>query len=60
VVASLWEAAIGLDDDNAASTWEAEAKAMNVGEWRQKNREVQGARLRELLATYKALIGKQS
>ncbi|WP_036243350.1 TRAFs-binding domain-containing protein [Methylobacter luteus] len=60
VVASLWEAAIGLDDDNATSTWEAEAKAMNVGEWRQKTREDQGARLRELLTTYKALAGKQS
>jgi hypothetical protein len=59
-VASLWEAAIGLDDDNATSAWEAEAKAMNVGEWRQKTREDQGARLRELLTAYKALIGKQS
>jgi hypothetical protein len=60
VVASLWEAAIGLDDDNAVSAWEAEAKVMNAGEWRQKTREDQGAKLRELLTAYKALIGKQS
>lgn len=57
VVASQWEAAIGLGDDIAASKWEDEAKAMQVADWMQETRENQGAKLRALLTTYRQLIG---
>lgn len=56
VVATLWEAAIGLGDEAAALKWESEAKAMPVADWMQETRESQGAKLRELLGTYSELI----
>ena len=52
LIATLWEAAVGLADDAAAGRWEAEAKAMRVADWMQETRESQGAKLRALLQTY--------
>jgi hypothetical protein len=60
VVASQWEAAIGLNDEVSTSKWENEAKAMQVADWMQETRESQGAKLRALLTTYNELIGKDS
>lgn len=59
VVASRWEAAIGLGDNVAASKWEAEAKTIKVADWMQETREDQGAKLQALLTTYKQLIGRE-
>jgi tetratricopeptide (TPR) repeat protein len=56
VVATLWEAAVGLADDAAAAHWEAQAKAMPVADWMQETRERQGKKLRALLQTYSELI----
>jgi len=56
VVASLWEAAIGLGDNSAASKWENEAKLMPVADWMQETRENQGVKLQALLITYTQLI----
>lgn len=58
VIATLWEAAVGLGDDAAAAHWEAEAKAIRVAPWMQETRESQGARLRALLRTYAELRNK--
>lgn len=58
VIASRWEAAIGLGDDLAASAWESEANAMQVADWMHETREDQGAKLRALLTTYNQLVGK--
>jgi len=60
VVASRWEAAIGLNDEASISKWGNEAKAMQVADWMQETRESQGAKLRALLTTYNELIGKGS
>ena len=56
LIATLWEAAVGLADDAAAGRWEAEAKAMRVADWMQETRESQGAKLRALLQTYTASV----
>jgi tetratricopeptide (TPR) repeat protein len=45
VVASLWEAALGLDDASGVAHWEAQARNLNVPAWMQKTREEQGQRL---------------
>ena len=58
VIATLWEAAVGLGDDAAASRWEAEAKAMPVADWMQETRENQGTKLRALLKTHGELINQ--
>ncbi len=60
IVASRWEAAIGLGDNDSASKWENEAKAMQVADWMQEARENQGIKLRALLTTYKQLIDNGS
>lgn len=58
IIATLWEAAVGLGDEAAAARWESEAKAMPVADWVQETRESQGAKLRELLQTYAELISQ--
>jgi hypothetical protein len=58
VVATLWEAAVGLGDDAATARWEAEAKAMHVADWMQESRESQGKKLRALLQTYAEAVNK--
>jgi hypothetical protein len=58
VIASLYEAAVGLGDAQAAADWETQAKAMNVPTWMQETRESQAAKLRQLLETYAKLIVK--
>jgi hypothetical protein len=45
VVASLWEAAVGLDDASGVARWEAQARSLDVPAWMQKTREEQGQRL---------------
>lgn len=60
VVATLWEAVIGLGDKDAALKWEAEAKAMHVADWMQETRENQGTKLQEMLRTYSELISKEN
>ena len=56
IVATLYEAAIGLDDDQAIAEWEAKAKAMNVPAWMQETRESQADKLKALLGQYAQLI----
>lgn len=57
IIATLWEAAIGLGDE-AAARWESEAKAMPVADWMQETRESQGAKLRAILQLYAELISQ--
>ena len=49
IVATLWEAAIGLDDAQAIARWEREAEGMPVADWMRQTRKEQGERLREVL-----------
>lgn len=58
VIATLFEAAIGLGDKQAAATWEAKAKAMDVPSWMQQTRETQAVKLKDLLTQY-AEMAKQ-
>lgn len=58
IIATLWEAAVGLGDEGAAARWESEAKAMPGADWMQETRESQGTKLRELLQTYAELISQ--
>ncbi|HUL12938.1 MAG TPA: TRAFs-binding domain-containing protein [Methylococcaceae bacterium] len=58
VIATLWEAAVGLGDDAATARWEAEAKAMRVADWMQETRESQGKKLQALLQTYAGLVNE--
>lgn len=60
VLASLWEAAVGLGDAAGVARWEAEARRLDVPDWMQKTREEQGARLLRLqqeLARLRAAAG---
>lgn len=57
VIATLYEAAIGLADEQAITEWEAKAKAMPVPDWMQETRETQAAKLRQLIDQYAQLIG---
>jgi hypothetical protein len=58
VIATLYEAAVGLGDEQAIADWEAKAKAMPVPNWMQDTCENQVAKLKHLLAQYADLIGK--
>ncbi len=49
IVATLWEAAVGLDDAQAITRWEREAEGMPVADWMRQTRKEQGERLREVL-----------
>jgi tetratricopeptide (TPR) repeat protein len=50
VAATLWEAAIGIDDAAAAINWEAEARRLSSKAWMIGSTEDQLKRLRELIA----------
>lgn len=52
LIATLWEAAVGLGDSAAAARWDSEAKAMNVADWMRETRQSQGAKLSALLQEY--------
>jgi len=55
VLASLYEAALGLGDTQAVADWEAKCRAMNVAEWMQDTRVQQADKLQALLGEYAAL-----
>jgi tetratricopeptide (TPR) repeat protein len=59
VIATLYEAAIGIGDANSVADWENKAKAMGVPNWMQETRESQGVKLQALLTTYVKLIGQE-
>lgn len=56
VVATLWEAAIGLGDTTEAARWEAAAKALAVPGWMHETRADQGAKLLRLQEEYEQLL----
>ncbi|MEQ1622193.1 MAG: TRAFs-binding domain-containing protein [Methylococcales bacterium] len=58
VIASLYEAAIGIGDEQAVSKWENKAKSLNVPDWMQETRENQAAKLKALLSSYKELLSQ--
>lgn len=49
VMASLWEAAVGLEDEAAAAQWETRIKALPAANWMRESTESQLASLRALL-----------
>ena len=49
IVASLWEAALGLGDATAQARWEAVLRERPVPDWMHRTREQQGERLSKLL-----------
>lgn len=59
VLATLWEAAIGLGDDAAALKWAQALDKVKVADWMQDSRIVQGGKLQSLLAKYAELISKE-
>ena len=56
VIAILYEAALGMGDEQALANWEA--KAMAVPNWMQESRVTQADKLKRLLEQYGELIGK--
>jgi len=58
VVATLWEAALGLGDGAEAARWDAEAKALAVPAWMQETRVDQGSKLQKLQHDYAALLAQ--
>jgi hypothetical protein len=58
VIATLWEAALGLGDAAEAARWKAEAKALAVPQWMQETREEQGNKLQKLQSEYAALLAR--
>ncbi|MBU2569550.1 MAG: DUF4071 domain-containing protein [Gammaproteobacteria bacterium] len=60
VIASLFEAAIGLGDKQEAAKWEAQAKAMDVSNWMQQSRETQAIKLKDLLTQYVELTNNNN
>lgn len=59
VVATLWEAAIGLGDAAAQARWEAAANTLAVPQWMQDSRRDQGSKLTEVLANYATMLSGQ-
>jgi tetratricopeptide (TPR) repeat protein len=55
VVATLYEAALGIGDDLAMANWDSQAKQMSVAAWMQETRLNQAAKLKQLLQTYQDL-----
>jgi tetratricopeptide (TPR) repeat protein len=49
VMATLWEAAVGLEDEAAAAQWETRTKALPAADWMRESTESQLASLRALL-----------
>ncbi len=56
VISTLYEAAIGIGDDQAIADWESKAKAMAVPDWMQETRQNQGEKLKKLLQEYQDLL----
>jgi tetratricopeptide (TPR) repeat protein len=56
VMATLYEAAIGIGDEQATADWDAKAKAMAVPNWMQETRENQATKLKQLLDQYAQLM----
>ncbi len=52
LIATLYEAAVGLGDAQEAAEWDGRAKAMDVANWMQETREKQAAKLKALLEQY--------
>ncbi|WP_150047931.1 TRAFs-binding domain-containing protein [Methylomonas rhizoryzae] len=55
VLASLYEAALGLGDSQAVADWDGKCRAMNVAEWMQDTRVQQADKLQALLSEYAGL-----
>jgi hypothetical protein len=58
VLATLWEAAVGLEDAAGVQKWEAQARALQVPDWMFETTEGQIRSLQEILAQIEQLIGK--
>jgi hypothetical protein len=58
MVATLWEAALGLEDTAAAAQWDGKALALDVPAWMHQTREKHGERLRALQQELKELLAK--
>jgi hypothetical protein len=58
VVATLWEAALGLGDGAEAARWDAEAKTLAVPAWMQETRVEQGNKLQKLQHDYATLMAQ--
>ena len=58
VVATLWEAALGLGDGAEAARWDAEAKTLVVPAWMQETRVEQGNKLQKLQHDYVTLMAQ--
>jgi hypothetical protein len=57
VIATLYEAAIGIGDEAAIINWETKAKEMKVADWMQETRINQAEKLKKLIQEYKDLTG---
>ena len=57
VIATLYEAAIGVGDEAAIVNWENKAKDMKVADWMQETRMNQAEKLKKLMQEYKDLLG---
>lgn len=60
IVATLWEAALGLGDTAAAAQWNEKALALDVPAWMHRTREKHGERLRALQQELKELLAAGS
>jgi hypothetical protein len=58
VIATLYEAAVGLGDEQAIADWEVRVKAIPVPNWMQDTCENQVTKLKHMLAQYAELISK--
>ena len=56
VIATLYEASIGIDDEAAAAIWEGKAKDMKVADWMQETRINQAEKLKKMMQDYKELL----
>ncbi|MDD5579789.1 MAG: TRAFs-binding domain-containing protein [Methylobacter sp.] len=57
LIATLYEAAIGVGDEAAIVNWENKAKEMKVADWMQETRINQADKLKKLMQEYKDLSG---
>lgn len=55
MLATLWEAALGLGDEAAMARWTKDLEAMTVPQWMRESQQHQGARLRQVLAEWQTL-----
>lgn len=60
LIASLWECAVGLGDDAAASKWDDEARGLDVPSWMHQMRGERGERLRLLQQELEGLLSGDS